>query len=190
NDIIIAGSFSWLYVSFDQLEKITLKNSGPATTADIFVAKYDAAGNLLWVQSAGAGLASGLITDSNGDIYMAGMFGEEEVSFDKTILKNSTSSGSSDVFIAKLSGIPTSVRQNTPVASNISSNPTESTFHISGIEGENCIITIYSLTGEKIYESFLKDSEIIDLSGKAKGTYLYQLLKEGVVLKTGKIVLE
>ena len=67
---------------------------------DVFIAKYDASGNVLWVkQSGGTGLevGRGIAVDGSGNCYITGYF-DGSASFDSTTL---TSSGSFDVFIAK-----------------------------------------------------------------------------------------
>ncbi len=67
---------------------------------DIFVAKYDSAGNLLWARRAGGsasdeGLA--VAADAAGNAFVTGLF-QGTASFGTT---NLTSSGQSDIFLAK-----------------------------------------------------------------------------------------
>ena len=73
--------------------------------ADIFVAKYDDAGNILWVRTAGNELvdqANAIVTDADGRSYVTGFFGTNgpfpTVAFDDTML---TGYGSHDLFLAK-----------------------------------------------------------------------------------------
>src|ERR1700740_1792678 len=40
----------------------------------IFVAKYTASGNLLWVKGADGGTSTGITTDKNGNVYIVGSF--------------------------------------------------------------------------------------------------------------------
>jgi hypothetical protein len=85
---------------------IPLPNSGGA---DIFIAMYDSSGNELWAKGAGGNLedrASGIALDAAGNTYISGYF-LGVASFGTT---NITSSGSSDIYIAKL---------NTAVANSI-----------------------------------------------------------------------
>jgi len=68
---------------------------------DIFVAKLDSNGNWLWAEKAGGSegdLANGISTDADGNVYVTGYF-EATASFGSF---NLTSSGSDDIFIAKL----------------------------------------------------------------------------------------
>ncbi len=68
---------------------------------DIYVLKYDASGNVLWLKNAGGKLedyGSGIALDGSGNVYITGSFTDTAV-FDvgSTVI----SSGSLDVFIAK-----------------------------------------------------------------------------------------
>ena len=67
---------------------------------DMFLAKYDAAGTLLWTRRAGGigyDEARGVATDPSGNIYVGGLF-QNTAGFGTT---NLTSSGESDAFLAK-----------------------------------------------------------------------------------------
>lgn len=76
----------------------TLTSSGDK---DIFVAKIDHNGNWLWANQAGGisyDYGRGIAVDDNGNSYITGEF-EESATFGTTTL---TSSGSYDIFVAKL----------------------------------------------------------------------------------------
>jgi alpha-tubulin suppressor-like RCC1 family protein len=73
---------------------------------DIFVAKYDPAGTLLWAQKAGgpnADFANGIAVDSLGNAYVTGYFqsGTNVLSASVAITNNSASSTSAQIFLAK-----------------------------------------------------------------------------------------
>jgi hypothetical protein len=80
------------------------KSTASAGHRDIFVAKYDPAGSLLWLRRAGGPLIDegrAIATDSAGNIFVTGSF-EGEVTFsddsDSTVL---TAEGEGDAFLAK-----------------------------------------------------------------------------------------
>lgn len=78
---------------------LTLKNSG---FSDMFVARYDANGELDWVrQIGGAGddVAAAIVVDAQGNAYITGGF-EDEVRFSRSITLSS--GGLMDSFVAKL----------------------------------------------------------------------------------------
>ncbi len=94
-NIYITGSFSGTSVTFDSF---TLTNYGGS---DIFIAKYDPSGNVIWAESFGGttnDFGNGIATDKNGNVYIAGAYNSSSVSFGSTILTNT---GGSDVFIVK-----------------------------------------------------------------------------------------
>lgn len=97
---IVTGHFESATVNFDL---ITLTN-GTAGIGDVFVAKYDPAGNVLWAMSAGgagedAGL--GLALDGTGNIFLCGYFKSAALILGSTTLTNAGSS-TSDAFMAKM----------------------------------------------------------------------------------------
>ncbi len=82
---------------------------GPFTLAwvggsDVFVAKYDSSGNVLWAQSAGGTTneeGHGIAVDAAGNIYVTGWF-RGTANFGPFTL---TSAGSADIFVAKYDGV-------------------------------------------------------------------------------------
>jgi len=71
---------------------------------DVFLAKYDANGNIKWAKSAGGmdqDYSYSIAVDLYGNIYMAGCFEGPTIAFDSIILTNTNSSGSDDIFIVK-----------------------------------------------------------------------------------------
>jgi hypothetical protein len=82
----------------------TILNANPGTP-DIFVAKYDLNGNILWAKSAGGtGTDQGvsITVDYSGNAYITGFSLSPTITFGTTTLTNV---GTTDVFIAAYSGI-------------------------------------------------------------------------------------
>lgn len=104
-NVYVTGFFEGASVDFDP---------GPDThpltsigSRDIFVAKYDTAGNLAWAHRAGGSTGtfeqgSGIGVDTAGNVYVTGSFAGPDVDFDPgPDSRLLTSNGSSDVFVAK-----------------------------------------------------------------------------------------
>lgn len=79
-------------------------SSNTENSADIFIAKYDASGNLIFVKAIGGpGYDQGnaIALDANGHIYITGYF-NQTVDFDPgSGQANRTTQGSNDIFLAK-----------------------------------------------------------------------------------------
>jgi len=100
-NVFIVGSFESDTIKFGTTSLVNAYNSG--TRSDIFIAKYDANGNLLWAKRAGNNYsdeAFGIATDLNGDVYVSGNFQSSTITFGTTTLTN-TSAPHPDIFIAK-----------------------------------------------------------------------------------------
>ena len=70
---------------------------------DIFVAKYDVSGNLLWARSAGGGeyeKATSVSYDAAGNVYICGYY-RGSVTFGGSTTINCTTTGIEDLFVAK-----------------------------------------------------------------------------------------
>jgi hypothetical protein len=101
-NIAVTGFFSET-ADFDPGERVFKLTSVGST--DIFISKFDSAGNFIWAKGAGSpGIdgGGGISFDSNGNIYVSGDF-SETVGFDLGgSVFNLTSAGSTDIFISKL----------------------------------------------------------------------------------------
>lgn len=96
NSIYVTGYYETSTLSFDSY---TLSNNG---LKDIFIAKYDTAGNVLWAKSFG-GTSSDqpneLTIDKDGNIYIVGTFESSSISFGTISL---SCQGNMDAFLLKL----------------------------------------------------------------------------------------
>jgi hypothetical protein len=114
----VTGDYAWgvacdntyVYVSGEiegSNETITFVGSPITLTCyasnDIFVAKYDVSGNLLWARSAGGidyEKSTSVAYDNSGNVYICGLYCGI-VTFGGSTTINCTSSGVADIFIAK-----------------------------------------------------------------------------------------
>jgi len=98
-NIFIAGCFYWNNL---KLGSTTLANAG---YDDIFLAKYDSLGNILWAKKAGGAegdVVKGIDTDTSGSIFITGYFESASILFGSTTLTNADATGSTnDIFLAK-----------------------------------------------------------------------------------------
>lgn len=94
NNIIVAGRFSSNSITFGTT---TLLQAG---SMDVFIVKYDSAGEILWAKGAGGGSNDegySLSSDPSENIYLAGYF-TQPANFGNIKL---TSAGQADMFLAK-----------------------------------------------------------------------------------------
>lgn len=98
-NIYVAGWYASPSINFGNG---VLSNSGSASN-EIFVVKYDPAGNAVWSKSVGGtnyDAAYGCETDANGDLYVTGSFASASIDFGSGALTN-TQTGFHDFFINK-----------------------------------------------------------------------------------------
>lgn len=101
----ITGFFS----NIGTFGSLTLTSHGDG---DIFVAKYDIEGAVIWAVSAGGGswdMASGMVCDAEGNIFITGYITNSAYFGDKVI----STAGGQDVFVAKLNSSGTWLWVNT-----------------------------------------------------------------------------
>jgi hypothetical protein len=95
-NVFVTGNFQGSSVSFGS---ITLSSSG---LNDIFILKYDPAGNLTWAKSVGGAsveLSYSICTDKNGNTFVAGYFSSSSITFGTVTL--TLQQGSMNAFVAK-----------------------------------------------------------------------------------------
>lgn len=91
----VTGYFNSSTITFGS---IVLTSSG---SYDMFVAKYDNLGNVIWAKRAGGNasdFAESVATDASGNVYVAGKFASLTMVFNSTTLTNV---GSDDTFLVK-----------------------------------------------------------------------------------------
>jgi hypothetical protein len=96
-NVVVTGIYFGATIVFDT---ITLTNSA-ANNSEIFLAKYDSNGNVLWAKSYGGisgDLSNSIAVDTSGNVIIAGHFGSPTVTFGAFSLTNS---GNGDIFVVK-----------------------------------------------------------------------------------------
>ncbi len=96
----VTGYFQSASITFGS---VTLMNTS-VDSADIFVTKYDALGNVIWAKNFGGtndDYATGITVDQAGNCYLVGGFQSASMNMNSIVLNNS-SSPQTDFYIAKL----------------------------------------------------------------------------------------
>jgi cell division septation protein DedD len=132
--------------------------------ADVFVAKYDATGTLLWAKTAGGELldqGNAIATDPSGNSYVAGAFQTNgiypTVSFDNITL---TGHGDYDWFIAKYDGIGNVVWAKSAgstagdIARGIAVDPSGNVY-VCGLFSGTMTVDGITVTSEGLFDVFL-----------------------------------
>lgn len=99
-NVFITGVFESATIAF---ATIVLTNSSMAGSDDIFVAKYDNSGNVIWAKNVGNSAEEAsyaLSSDISGNVFITGEFYSSAINFGSTVLM--TSGGFSNYFVAKL----------------------------------------------------------------------------------------
>ena len=94
-NVFVTGKFSSPTITFGST---VLTNAG---LSNIFIAKYDANGNVLWAQSAGGiknDVGYSVSTDIAGNVFVAGNFSSPTIAFGPVVLTNT---GFSNIFLAE-----------------------------------------------------------------------------------------
>lgn len=100
-NVCITGGFMSDSITFGPT---TLYNATSNLAEDVFVAKFDTDGNLLWARSgAGAGgtprdVGNAVTVDGSGNVYACGYFRSQSILFGSAVLSNA---GQADAFIVK-----------------------------------------------------------------------------------------
>ena len=99
-NIVVVGCF---YSSMMTFGSTVLTNSNAGTT-DIFIAKFNTNGTILWAKSIGGSYydyPGGVAVDSSGDIAITGGFESASIAIAGTVFYNSSTTGGQDMFVAE-----------------------------------------------------------------------------------------
>jgi gliding motility-associated-like protein len=97
-NVYVAGGFWGNNVNFGNFTGVS------AGGVDIFVTKFDSAGNQKWLKTAGGiydDRANAITVDSHGEVYITGEF-RDRISFDGDSLNNNGGPNGRDIFVAKM----------------------------------------------------------------------------------------
>ena len=164
-NIYVAGYYSADTIVFD-----TVTLSGHSLDAEMYIAKLNSSGNVMWAKSAGGtnGDFCNSITAFNIDkVYITGQYYSPAISFDGFTITNQ---GPGDVFVARLYPLMDGVEQYSRVDNNLIIYPNPSvqfvTISYSLKTAASITIEVYNELGEKV-------SSIIDNIRQSEGDYKY-----------------
>ena len=155
----VAGIFYSPTLSFG-LGLITLTNTGNlGTFADLFLAKYDPDGNVLWAKSMGStsdDLVYSISTDASGNSYLAGRFFSPTITFGATTLTNS---GDYNMYLVKYDA-----NGDVLWAKSTSGNTNAKSVTIDPAGSGGCYLTGYFLDTVVTFDSFTLTNTATDTS--------------------------
>jgi len=187
-NIIITGSFTSPSIAFGTT---TLTNAG---VSDIFIAKYDPSGNLLWARRAGGNTddeGNSVSTDASGNILVAGYSTSPSVIFGTTTLTNA---GGLDFFLVKLSDIATTGVEETNFTSSIDVFPNPFSTQIT-LQTYNSLNNATFKMVNAMSETVVKIENIngqtltINRGNLPCGPYVVHLTQGNKLLATKKIII-
>lgn len=156
---------------------------------DAFVARYDPDGNALGaigIGGPGHEYGMGVATSPEGELYSTGYFGSYTLDFSGIVITNS---GSFDIFLAKMPLAALNSIQSIGENVEVKLYPNPAHDQINVLSKGRTEIRVYDLASRKILERQFTDMTSIDITEIPAGLYLYELKRNGNVVK-GKFVRE
>lgn len=148
---------------------------------DVFVAKYNSSGAVLWATSAGGPLtehANAITTDNNGNVYLTGYFDSTAVFAMDTLVNSELTPGEHDIFVAKLVDSNTTGVTKTIAAQDLAvyPNPGAGKFFVQSASKEGTL-RVYNSIGTLVHSASTGHGgkATLDLTSMAPGVYLVQL---------------
>ncbi len=159
--------------------------------ADIFLAKYNSEGNVLWAKSVNTNMderSYSIAVNTSGNVYITGLFYNNSISFDSNILYINGTSGSSDMFLAKLDAIASIEDIKNSNSFTLYPNPANDNITIENTSLNNTKdkeISIYNIQGQLLLQQSIQQQKVeINISGFAGGMYYIKVeTKKGITVK-------
>lgn len=167
-----------------------------AINEDMFLAKYDSAGSVMWAVSEGGtndDFIASMALDVSGAMYLTGGFQSPSVMLGTALLTNADNSGNTfDVFLGKLDVLTGKEEESEILEALVYPNPSTGLFTFSAgqVVFENGKIEVYNLLGEKFLEQHISASAdlVIDLSACPKGVYFVKIVSGNKVYRQKAVV--
>jgi hypothetical protein len=163
---------------------------------NLFVAKYNSGGNILWVKYADYNSsvdnckAYEIAIDKVGDVYLAGSFSEDSMRFGSSTIINN---GNMDMFMAKLTNnTTTGIEKLTKQEGFLYPNPfSESTTFQTEEPLNNATLHISNILGNKVSEinNINGNKFVISRDQLPAGLYFIQLSQNNKLIMSKKVVI-
>ncbi|MFC1731097.1 SBBP repeat-containing protein [candidate division KSB1 bacterium] len=162
---------------------------------DIYVAKYDNDGNNIWAAYGGGNdwdLCLGVTVDLLSNVYLAGYFSSNIISFD-TI--NLNKMGNQDMFIAKIGKQNTYIEENAKKETlKVYPNPFNDLVHIEfdNQKAEKHVLDVYTTDGKLVLSinDITTGHVVIERKNLTGGMYFFRLWNNRQVVAAGKLIIE
>ncbi len=195
-NVYVTGNFASPTITFGTTTLTNADNTG--NIYDMFIAKYDAAGTVLWSSSAGGiynDYGYSVSTDASSNVFVVGSFRSATITFGSTTLTNAGSAGIYDIFIAKYDGTVIGVRVDEMFGNkevSVSPNPFASQTTITfNEEQKNTTLYIRDALGKVIRkETFSGKQFVIEKGNITAGIYFVQTTDEKKNLTNNKIIIQ
>ena len=150
-----------------------------AGSSDVFVTKLGSLGTLEWAKGFGSTENDGgsrIISDTQGDVYVAGYF-RGTVNFGGTTL---TSAGGADVFLMKIAST-LAVPEISDNQWRAYPNPAKDIITIEFSEDiQNATVEVFNTLGQKVKEfTMFSNTQNLDVSELQQGVYLFRISNNG-----------
>src|SRR5687768_4974079 len=166
--IYVAGSYESATFSFQQALNLTNSNPG-VSREDIFIAKYDTLGNLIWVKSINGDyedVVVGIAVEANGNFYLTGYFNSPLLTMGSMTLTHGNT-GYYEMFIAKYDSSGTAIWAERFTGTSGSTNNVKS-FGIAIDSASNVYVT-------GMFECYYFNLQSVTLTNSSTGTYISDL---------------
>lgn len=189
-NIYVTGYFQSTSLTFGNT---VLTNSGIGY--DIFIAKYDASGNLLWAKSAGGAdtdFGLSVCVSTTGNSFISGSYRSATIAFDNISLTNA-GNNTDDIFVAKLNDLSTSIAQEFESSGfKLYPNPfTTETVLQTEIILKGATLNMYNLFGQQVKQIKNISGQTIALrrDNLPSGLYFIRLTQDNKVIATDKLII-
>lgn len=171
----ITGYFSSATIVFGSTTLTNLGGAGGSSgTNDIFIAEYDASGNVLnagSVSGSGNDQGNAIAVDGSGNSHITGFYASSSIAFGTTPIL--TNAGGNDLFVAK-TGTSTAIRgiENQNGSIIVYPNPANSLLQIVSSSEEANLLQITDILGNEVMHTIMQRGKAsIDVSSLVNGVY-------------------